>query len=331
MSKVKKSNWLRASILAGGTALVWGARHIKDLPPRPLIEARARAAAHSGPWTHGFVTVNGVRLHYAEVGSGPLVILLHGFPQCWYQWRYIMSRLSSRFRLVAPDMRGYNESDRPPGTDSYDTETLACDVVDLIAALGEERAHVVGHDWGGVVAWHLASYYPERVDKLAVINAPHPSRFARELARNPLQALRSLYALFFQLPILPEAVLRLTLRRTLPSSAVVPGAFPEEALDVYENAVAQPGAATTMLNYYRAAGRSGLTMEYTDMPPVQAPVLLLWGMKDRFLNPNLTEGLEKWVPDLRVVRIEECGHWVAEEMPGVAADELANFFGAYQA
>jgi pimeloyl-ACP methyl ester carboxylesterase len=251
------------------------------------------------------------------------VVLLHGFPQCWYQWRYVMPQLAGRFRVVAPDMRGFNESDKPEGIPSYDIVPLIADVAALVRELGEERAHIVGHDWGGGVAWALAMQRPDVVDRLAVVNCPHPATLWREL-RNPNQLLRSWYILFFQMPLFPEALMRLTVRRSLPSSAAVPGSFPPEALDVYENALAQPGAATAMINYYRAAVR-GAQRASGLMQTISRPSLLIWGLKDFALVPEHTEGLEPWVPDLRVERIEDSGHWVPEEKPRMLSDLLADF------
>ena len=314
----------RALGTAAAAAAILGARRVAYAPPGLNVAARAHFAAHSGPWTHGYATANGVRLHYAEVGSGPLVILLHGFPQCWYQWRHVMVRLAPHFRVIAPDMRGYNESDKPPGIGSYSIDKVSRDIVALVEALGEERAHVVGHDWGGGIAWHMGMYYPERINKLAVINAPHPATFEREL-RKVRQLLLSWYILFFQMPLLPEAVLRLTIRRSMPMTAAIPGSFADEALDVYENAAAQPGAATAMIDYYRAAFRRDPTWFRENKRAIILPTLLLWGMKDFALVPDLTEGLEQWVPDLRIKRIEDSGHWVPEERPGVVAEELLEF------
>lgn len=312
-------------VLAGAAALL-GMRRAAYAPPKGDVARRAEATAYSGAWTHGYAEVNGVRLHYAEVGrgSGPLVMLLHGFPQCWYTWHSIMPRMATRFHLVAPDLRGYNWSDKPEGVSAYTLDKVGADIAALVEALGETNAHIVGHDWGGSVAWHMGIYHPERVDRLVVVNAPHPGAYAREL-RTPGQLLRSWYVFFFQLPLLSEAVLRLTVRRSMSNTAAVPGAFPGEALDVYENAVSQPGAATAMLNYYRAAVRSAPAQLQKTTPTITAPTLLLWGMKDRFLSPRLTEGLEEWVPNLRVRRVEESGHWLPEEMPGLVSDELLSF------
>jgi len=314
------------TVAAATAALLLAARRIANAPPNPKVQARAYAATYSGPWTHVYKEVNGVRLHYAEIGrgNGPLVILLHGFPQCWYQWRYIMPRLAPHFHLVAPDMRGYNLSSKPPGVASYNIEEVSQDIVALIRALGEERAHIVGHDWGGGVAWYMGANHADRINKLVVLNAPLPPAFERELKRVE-QLLRSWYIFFFQLPWLPEAVLRLTIRRSMPTTAAIPGAFPDEALDVYESAVSQPGAATAMINYYRAAFRRAFTVFGKSKKVITVPTMLIWGMKDFALVPRLTEGLEPWVPDLRVERIEDTGHWVGEEKPGLVGDLLLDF------
>jgi pimeloyl-ACP methyl ester carboxylesterase len=314
--------------VAGAGAALLGAKRVVDAPPDPEVAARAEAEAYRGPWTHGYATVNGVKLHYAEIGSrsDPLVLLLHGFPQCWYQWRLVMPRLAERFHVVAPDMRGYNWSDKPQGVDSYDYRSLATDVAALVEALGRERAHVVGHDWGGLVAWYAGIYRPERVDRLVVINAPHPGAYQRA-AWSSTQLLRSYYVYLFQLPLIPEAISRLTIGQSLRSTAYVPGAFPDEAIDVYRNGIAQPGAATAMVNYYRAAFRYVLRRGHAPgvNGMVARPTMLIWGMKDFALVPDLSYDLDRWVPGIRIERIHDSGHWVPEEQPRLTGELLAGF------
>lgn len=306
-------------------ATLLAARRIANAPPDPDVAARAEAAAYAGPWTHGYKTVNGVKLHYAEMGNpgDPLAILLHGFPQCWYAWHNVMPHLSERFHVVAPDMRGYNWSDKPPGVSSYTPDKLAADVAALIESFGHRRAHIVGHDWGGAVAWRFGMTHSDYVDKLVVINAPHPAAFERELLHGD-QLLRSYYIFLFQLPLLPEALMRLTLRASLRSSAPTPATFPDNALDVYQNAISQPHALTSMINYYRATVRHFLSLR-KQVRTITSPALLIWGMKDFALSPSLTEGLEEWVSDLRIERIEDCGHWVPEEKPGLVVESLLEF------
>ncbi|HEU0079046.1 MAG TPA: alpha/beta hydrolase [Longimicrobiaceae bacterium] len=285
----------------------------------------ASAAPHPEPWTHHYADVGGVRLHYVEAGEGPLVVLLHGFPEFWYGWRHQIPALAAAgFRVVAPDMRGYNLSDKPEGVERYRVELLVEDVAGLVKHLGAERAHVVGHDWGGVVAWHFAMLRPELLDRLAVLNAPHPAAFAREIIR-PDQMLRSAYAGFFQLPAVPEAALRAAdfalLERVFRTEPARPGAFTDEDVERYKEALARPGALTATLNYYRAAARH----DRPEVRPIAAPTLLVWGEQDPHLVVRLTEGLEEWVPGIRVERIPEASHWVAADEPERVGRLLAGF------
>ena len=275
--------------------------------------------------SHRDATVNGVRLHYVEAGSGPLVVLLHGFPEFWYAWRHQIPALAEAgFRVVAPDMRGYNTSGKPEGVESYRVEHLVEDVAGLVRHLGAERAHVAGHDWGGMVAWYLGMHRPEVLDRLVVLNAPHPAAFAREI-RKPDQMLRSAYAAFFQLPILPEAVLRAgdfaLLERVFRREPARPGAFTGEDVERYREALSRPGALTAMLGYYRAAARH--------RPPksrrIHVPTLLIWGERDPHLVVRLAEGLEEWVPGIRVERIPEASHWVAADAPDRVDRLLVDF------
>ncbi|MEX0785710.1 MAG: alpha/beta hydrolase [Dehalococcoidia bacterium] len=265
-------------------------------------------------WSHREAVVNGVRLHYVESGEGPLVVLLHGFPEFWYSWRRQIPALAEAgFRVVAPDQRGYNTSDKPRGVASYRIETLVDDVAGLIEHAGESKATVVGHDWGGAVAWMTPMLRPEVVDKLIVLNSPHPGAFQREL-RSPAQLLKSWYMFFFQLPWLPEAALRMgdfrAIERQLTSDPVPPGAFSEDDIAAYKEALRQPGALTAAINYYRAAvGRNPLGMSRL-VRSIDVPTLLIWGERDNYLGRRLTEGLEQWVPNIRVERIAEGSHWV---------------------
>jgi len=204
------------------------------------------------PWTHREAVVNGVRLHYVEQGAGPLVVLLHGFPEFWYSWRHQIPALAEAgFRVIAPDQRGYNTSEKPRGVRSYRVEHLVDDVAALIQHAGESRATVVGHDWGGAVAWAVPMLRPEVVDKLIVLNAPHPQAYNRELRR-----FRTWYVFFFQLPWLPEAGIRFRdyrlIERTMTREPKRPGAFSEDDIAAYKQALSQPGALSAGINYYRA-------------------------------------------------------------------------------
>jgi pimeloyl-ACP methyl ester carboxylesterase len=273
---------------------------------------------HPQPWSHQQASVNGLRLHYVEMGSGPLVVLLHGFPEFWYSWRHQLPALAAAgFRAVSVDLRGYNESDKPTGIRNYRLSVLVQDVLGLLDHFAAQRAIIVGHDWGGVIAWQLAMSHPERVERLAVLNAPHPAILRREM-RNPMQWLRSWYVFFFQLPWLPEWLLRRAdhalLERMLRRQPRRPGAFTDEDIAHYKRALGQPGAATATLNYYRAAMRSSREVGRA-LRPVAMPVLLIWGEHDPYLGIRMTNGLERWVADLRIERLPDASHWVQNDQP----------------
>jgi pimeloyl-ACP methyl ester carboxylesterase len=314
--------------LALAAGAVFGAAwRVASAPADPELEAKADAIARSGPWRHNFATVNGVRLHYAELGEGPLVVLLHGFPECWYMWHNILPRLGTRFHVVALDMRGYNWSDKPKGVSAYSSEEVARDVSALIEHLGDTQAYVVGHDWGGAIAWQLSIQSPERIKKLVIINAPHPTAVAK-MPTLPKQLLRSYYIFFFQLPILPEAVVRLLIGQMLSNSTYTPGAFSEETLDVFRNNVNQPGTATAMINYYRAAIRSAPANMKRRIPPIEVPTMIIWGTKDFALTEDLLHISAAQVANLCMERVEDSGHWVPEEKPRVVSDLLLDYLGS---
>ncbi|HKB37558.1 MAG TPA: alpha/beta hydrolase [Gemmataceae bacterium] len=267
-----------------------------------------------GDWDHREAVVNGVRLHYVEAGHGPLVVLLHGFPEFWYCWRFqIPALVGAGFRVIAPDLRGYNLSDKPPGVASYRLPLLSQDVAELIRHAGVERAAVAGHDWGGGVAWYLAMTRPECVEKLVILNAPHPALYERETHKLP-QLLASWYVFFFQLPWLPELVCRwhrfALLRRALSEGPVRRDAVTRRDIDLYVRAIARPGALTAALNWYRAVFRSRFRGGPLQASVLNMPTLVLWGERDRYLLPALLDGLEQWVKDLRIERFPKASHWV---------------------
>ena len=278
---------------------------------------------------HRFADLGDVRLHYVEAGEGPLVLLLHGFPQFWYEWRHqIPALVEAGFRVVAPDMRGYNLSDKPPGVRAYRLELLARDVERLILACGERTASLVGHDWGAIVAWIAAMRHPGRVRRLAILNVPHPARFLDGLLSLG-QLLRSSYMFFFQIPRLPEAVIRAgdfaLLRSVFRRDPVRRGAFTAEEIERYVEAMAQPGALTATLNYYRSLLRSPREMGSL-LERIEAPVLVIWGERDRSLSRRLAEPPRLWVPNLlRVERLREASHWVAEDRPREVNSLLLDF------
>jgi pimeloyl-ACP methyl ester carboxylesterase len=260
---------------------------------------------------HAYADVNGVRLHYVTAGRGPLVVFVHGFPEFWYAWRSQLAEFGRDHQAVALDMRGYNLSAKPGDLAQYELPLLVEDVRALAAHLGHERFTLVGHDWGGVVSWAVAAAHPEHVEKLVIINAPHPDVFARELANNPAQQQASSYMQFFRSPQ-AEAVLSANgyaplvdmMRRTLGER------FSDADRAAYVEAWSQPGALTGGLNYYRAA-RPGSASEMI----IRVPTLVIWGEKDTALLTGNLDGLERYVPDLTVTRLSECSHWVVHEQP----------------
>jgi pimeloyl-ACP methyl ester carboxylesterase len=282
---------------------------------------------------HGYAELDTVRLHYVEAGEGPLVVLLHGFPEFWFAWRgQIDALVAAGFRVVAPDMRGYNLSSKPAGVASYALPLLTADVRDLIVERnGEDGALLVGHDWGGLVAWATAAQHPASVRRLAILNMPHPQRMLEGL-RTMQQLRKSWYILAFQLPGLPERLLRLrrfeALRRPLEHDARA-GAFSLPDIDRYVEAWSQPGALTAMLGYYRATIRARLSREPEPPSRVTAPTLVIWGERDRHLGAELAEPHAADVPNLeRVVRIPTASHWVAHDEPELVSRLLVEFFGA---
>jgi pimeloyl-ACP methyl ester carboxylesterase len=282
---------------------------------------------------HTYATVNGVRLHCAEAGpaEGPLVILLHGFPEFWYGWRHQIPTLAAAgLHVVAPDMRGYNLSSKPRGVRAYRLDVLCADVKQLIEHFGVERAGVVGHDWGALVAWSFAMAYPERLERLAILNAPHPLRTLAAL-RTPSQLRKSWYIFFFQLPWLPEALLRAAdyaaLRRVFATDPLRHDAFSAEDIERYVAACAEPGALTGGINYYRASMRNGLARYRASVRRIEAPVLVLWGDRDRYINKQLAEPPAEWVPHAAVEHFPDSSHWVQHDKAEAVSQQLVSFLG----
>ncbi len=276
---------------------------------------------------HQYAEVNGVRLHYAEAGKGKLVMFVHGFPEFWYEWKHQLLEFGMHYRAVAPDMRGYNLSSKPAEVDHYQVKYMVEDLRALAEKLGHKKFILVAHDWGGAIAWAFAIAHPEMIEKLIIINAPHPGVFQRELRDNPAQQKASQYMLMFRGPqaeqilsannyaALVQAVLGDGLKR---------GFITEDDKKAYIEAWSQPGALTGGLNYYRAA-RIGPPTE-TDKEgtsfggsaaslAVKAPTLVIWGEKDTALLTGNLDGLDKFVPDLTIKRIPDGTHWVIHEKP----------------
>jgi pimeloyl-ACP methyl ester carboxylesterase len=286
---------------------------------------RGDAAVYvEGPWSHRAVSANGTRLHVAESGDGPLVLLLHGFPQFWWTWREQLATLSAAgYRVVAPDLRGYGGSDKPPR--GYDLVTAASDAAGLIRALGEANAVVVGHDWGGLVAWTMAAYYPKVVRRLAVVSMAHPLRMGSSVVTHPLrQGRRSGYAFGFQVPVLPEhSLVRDHAQRVgeMLRSWSGPGWPDPETERRYRTAMCIPSVAHSALEYHRWFVRSrvrpdGLRYAQRMRAPIQAPTLHLQGALDTCVLPATARGSGRHVDGpYRWRLLDGAGHFPHEEQP----------------
>jgi pimeloyl-ACP methyl ester carboxylesterase len=285
--------------------------------------------ASPGEVRHRFVTTNGVALHVVTDGpqDGQLVILLHGFPEYWYGWRRQIPALAEAgFAVWAPDQRGYNLSDKPRGSDSYNLDALADDIVGLIDAAGREKAFVVGHDWGGAVAWWLARVFPERVEKLVILNSPHGSALSKMLQQSRAQRVRSAYMLFFQVPVLPELILGLDdwgPLLWLLGQTSNQGAFSQADLTAYRQAFARPRAMTSMLQWYRTNLRSRPRRRGSKW--VSVPTLLLWGSQDSFFAPELAPESIGYCENARLLRFEHATHWLHLEQPEQVNQEIITF------
>lgn len=261
---------------------------------------------------HDYADVNGVRLHYAHAGQGKLILFVHGFPEFWYAWKAQLPEFGRDHLAVAPDMRGYNLSSKPADVSAYEVPNMVEDLRALAKSLGHERAIVVAHDWGGGVAWSLAIRHPEFVEKLIIVNSPHPAIFERELQNNPAQQAASQYILLFRSPK-AEAVLSANnyaaLADTVLTAGLKKGHFTPDDASAYLAAWSQPGALTGSLNWYRAARLGPPTPaepKARSFEPgfgtnaVKVPTLVVWGEKDKALVKENLDGLDRYVADLTV-------------------------------
>ncbi|MGH7785700.1 MAG: alpha/beta fold hydrolase [Candidatus Binatia bacterium] len=271
---------------------------------------------------HQYVQANGLRFHVATCGEGErLALCLHGFPENWYSWREQMPLLARLgYRVWAPDLRGYGDTERPLGIGAYSIEKLMADIGGLIDAAGARSTLLIAHDWGGVIAWYFAMRRIRPLERLVVMNLPHPGAMA-PVMRTWKQLRRSWYALFFQIPRLPEAVMRArdyrAIREAFRSSAVDQSRFPDAVMQVYRDSAAQPGGLTAMVNYYRALVRGGGAARQAKLgyPPIDTPTLMIWGEEDIALCKETTYGTERWVPNLTLRYLPGVSHWVQQEAP----------------
>ncbi len=278
---------------------------------------------------HDFADVNGIRMHYAHAGrgNGGLMLFAHGFPEFWYCWRHLLPEFARDHHVVAPDMRGYNLTSKPARVEDYDINILIDDLAALASHLGYATFTLVAHDWGGGVAWSLAIKKPALLDRLIIINSPHPTIFERELNTNPAQQKASLYTRHFQSPKV-EAMLLANdckgLQDICLTAGLKLGHVTEADKAEYIKSWTQPGAVTGMLNYYRAAkmgppiapGETARSFETGIADPtVAVPTLVVWAEQDPHLMVSNLDGLDAYVPDLMVRRIPDSGHWVITDQP----------------
>lgn len=275
-----------------------------------------------------YVKTNGITLHVAQAGDpdAPLVLLLHGFPEFWYGWREQIPHLVEQgYRVWCPDQRGYNYSDKPNGIASYFLDELAADVIGLIDAAGVDQVYLVGHDWGGGAAWWTALHHPERINKLVILNSPHPAVMRDHLSNNLRQALRSYYMLIFQIPVLPETLATLgggwmTMSALFRTSK--PGTFTDAEVPHYTAAWSQPGAMTAMLNWYRALPHQ----QHLDFNlRCTVPTLLLWGTQDQMLGEELVQPTIALCDHGQLELLPEASHWVQHEAPARVNAAITTF------
>jgi pimeloyl-ACP methyl ester carboxylesterase len=286
--------------------------------------------------TQHYAAVNGIRLHYAACGdpAQPLMLFLHGFPEFWFAWEAMLREFGADYHAVAPDLRGFNLSDKPAALKDYRAKVVIEDLRQLIGKLGHDRCLMVAHDWGGALAWNFAAAHPELLDGLVAINAAHTAIFARALREDAAQQQASRYMLNYRSPQ-AEAMLShdgfALMRESLVNSSTEPGWFDAATEARYVEAWSQPGALTGGLNYYRASpvhpptadapGVASLALRDEDFM-VGVPTLVLWGERDHALLPCLLDGLDRYVPDLQVVREPEASHWIVHERPDFVVDSM---------
>jgi epoxide hydrolase 4 len=279
--------------------------------------------------THNSTQVNNISLHYASSGSGQPIIFLHGFPEFWYVWRKQLPFFGLHYHAIAPDLRGYHHSEKPVAIAAYQLPTLVKDIAELIRSLGQQQAILIGHDWGGVIAWECARIYPELLEKLIIINAPHPHIFRRELANNPAQQAASAY-----IPRLrsqqAETILAANNYAALQQIVLAPGLehgyFDQHDVAAYMHAWAQPGALSASLNYYRANDfLPGMPYQQEAAQPIRVPTCVIWGEADDALLVGNLIGLEEHVEHLTIVRVPAATHAIIHEQPAMINAQISQF------
>jgi epoxide hydrolase 4 len=317
---------IMAALFAG---FVVAARWSGNQPELDVVAAGR--AALGVPLESAWVPTNGITLHVVLAGPkhGPPVVLLHGYPEFWWGWHKQIAALArAGFRVIAPDQRGYDLSDKPSGVEPYRLQHLELDIVGLMRQLGYEATYLAGHDWGGVVAWRLAIDYPQHVRKLVIFNMGHPLAF-RDAAQDTAheEASISWYRTFFQIPWIPELVMRFgdweMLAQNLRDTSR-PGAFSEEEMRYYKSAWARPGAMGSMINWYRAGFRYWPKESGDGL--VRVPTHIVWGMREVFMESRLASLSAKHCADARVTEVPDAGHWLLHEEPELTSRVMIHFF-----
>lgn len=278
---------------------------------------------------HKKITVNDITIHVVTAGpsDGTPVVLLHGFPEFWYGWRHqIPALVDAGYRVIVPDQRGYNRSEKPSGIEAYTIDSAVADVLELIAVLGYDRAHFVGHDWGAGVVWQILLRHQQQVMNAVTMNVPHPEVFREFLTRKPSQIVKSWYIFFFQLPRIPELLLSADDWRGLRwfiDTSNQEETFTASELEMYREAWSRPDAFTGMINWYRA-----MVQETVNEPPsvmIDAPLLLIWGTQDPYLRSEMAQQSMEYCSNGRLERIPEATHWLQHEVPCRINDRLLSF------
>lgn len=279
-----------------------------------------------------FSPTTSLRMEVIEAGEGPLMVMLHGFPEMAQSWRRQIEYFSNNGRrVVAPNMRGYGATDRP--RNGYDVDTLCYDIAGVLDHYGVDKAVLAGHDWGGVVAWHFAYLFPGRLQSLVILNAPHPVKFERELTTNRSQLLKSWYTLAFQIPFLSEMFLGFNgakmVGKLINRTAIRKDVFSLESQAAYSKNMNAPGALSAGIAYYRSALRNAIRLrKFYRGKKITTPTLVIWAQNDVFLGPELADGLERYIDaPLEVVPIPNCGHWVNQEAYEEVNAAIEKFIG----
>ena len=298
--------------------------------PAPAPEASSPGeAAPAAAIEHGYADNEGVRIHYAVTGSGPLVVMIHGFPDFWYSWRHQMDGLKDAYRVVAIDQRGYNLSDKPEGVENYDMSLLVSDVAAVVRHLGEDKATIVGHDWGGMVAWNVAFQVPGIVDRLVILNLPHPNGLARAGRDNPEVLAGTTYAKVFRegSPDDPDVFFGYPMTAETLSGWVTDAEAREKYIEAFERS-----DFTAMLNYYKRNYPdvwSGDDVSWPEAPNVAVPTLIFHGLEDTALHSDGLNNTWDWIDrDLTIVTVPGAGHFVQQDAPELVTSTMRSWLDA---